>query len=101
MPAVLKNALDVGSRPPGKSVWAGKAGAIVSVSPSRMGAFGSYHHLRQPLAFLDVRVMNQPETYVADITTALDANGEVSDEKVKARLGKYATAIADWVEACA
>jgi chromate reductase len=99
VPAAMKNVLDVASRPAGKSVWAGKAGAVVSVSPSRMGAFGAYHHLRQSLDFLDVRVMNQPETYVADITLALDDDGTVADEQVKARLGKYADAIVSWIEA--
>ena len=41
MPAVLKNAIDVGSRPPTHNVWSGKPGAVVSVSPGAMGAFGA------------------------------------------------------------
>ncbi len=49
LPAVLKNALDVGSRPYGKSVWNGKPGAVVSVSPGAIGDFGANHHLRQSL----------------------------------------------------
>ena len=35
VPAVLKNALDVGSRPYGSSVWDRKPGAVVSDSPRR------------------------------------------------------------------
>jgi chromate reductase len=47
VPGVLKNAIDVGSRPYGKSVWAGKPAAVVSVSPGANGAFGANHHLRR------------------------------------------------------
>jgi len=47
VPACLKNALDVASRPEGKNAWAGKPAAIVSVSPYKMGAFGANHALRQ------------------------------------------------------
>ena len=57
----LKNAIDVGSRPYGKSAWEGKPGAIISVSPGPLGAFGANHHLRQSLVFLNVPVMQQPE----------------------------------------
>jgi chromate reductase len=54
VPAALKNALDVGSRPYGSSVWDRKPGAIVSGSPSAIGAFGANHHLRQSLVFLNM-----------------------------------------------
>ena len=49
VPGVLKNAIDVGSRPYGKSVWANKPGAVISVSPGAIGAFGANHHLRQSM----------------------------------------------------
>jgi chromate reductase, NAD(P)H dehydrogenase (quinone) len=65
MPAALKNALDVGSRPYGSSVWDRKPGAIVSCSPSAIGAFGANHHLRQSLVFLNVPTMQQPEAYLS------------------------------------
>jgi chromate reductase len=64
VPGALKNALDVGSRPYGRSAWAGKPAAIVSVSPGALGAFGANHHLRQSLVFLDMPAMQQPEAYV-------------------------------------
>lgn len=63
MPAAMKNALDIGSRPYGKSVWAGKPGAVVSASPSLQGGFGANHHLRQSLVCLNVYAMQQPEAY--------------------------------------
>src|ERR1700726_1802730 len=61
MPAVLKNALDVGSRPYGSSVWDRMPGAIVSGSPGAIGGFGANHHLRQSLVFLNVPTLQQPE----------------------------------------
>ena len=61
VPAVLKNALDVGSRPYGSSVWDRKPGAIVSGSPGAIGAFGANHHLRQSLVFLNVPTCSSPK----------------------------------------
>ena len=51
VPAALKNAIDIGSRPYGKSAWSGKPGAVVSASPGGIGGFGANHHLRQSLVF--------------------------------------------------
>src|SRR6266498_1138290 len=80
VPAALKNALDVGSRPYGSSVWDRKPGAIVSSSPSAIGAFGANHHLRQSLVFLNVPTMQQPEAYVGHADKLFDEHGKlVSD----------------------
>jgi len=66
VPGVLKNAIDVGSRPYGQSVWQGKPGAIISVSTGQIGGFGANHHLRQSLVFIDVPTMQQPEAYISN-----------------------------------
>jgi chromate reductase, NAD(P)H dehydrogenase (quinone) len=71
VPAVLKNAIDVASRPYGQSAWNGKPGAVVSASPSAIGGFGANHHLRQSLVFLNVPAMPQPEAYLAAPTSSL------------------------------
>jgi chromate reductase len=73
VPGVLKNALDVGSRPYGKSIWSKKPGAIVSVSPGALGGFGANHHLRQSMVFLDVPLLQQPEMYVGNASKMFDA----------------------------
>jgi len=78
IPAVLKNALDVGSRPVGDSVWNGKPAAIISHSPSNLSGFGANHHLRQPLVFLNMPVLQQPEIYLANVAELLDDNGKIS-----------------------
>ena len=61
VPAALKNAIDVGSRPYGASAWSGKPAAVVTASPGGIGGFGANHHLRQSLVFLDVPAMAQPQ----------------------------------------
>src|SRR5476651_276708 len=98
VPAPMKNAIDVGSRPYGQSVWGGKPGAIVSVSPGAIGAFGANHHLRQSLVFLDVPTMQQPEAYLGGAGDLFDDAGNLSNDSTKQFLQKYATAYAAWVE---
>lgn len=98
IPGALKNAIDVGSRPYGKSIWSGKPCAIVSVSPGAVGAFGANHHLRQCLVFLDMPCMQQPEVYIAKVKDALDDNGAVKPGDTRELLKKVATAFDHWLE---
>jgi chromate reductase len=98
VPAALKNAIDVGSRPSGQSVWQGKPGAVVSVSPGATGAFGANHHLRQSFVFLDVRVMQSPEAYIGRVTELLDESGKLTNPKTRAFLTSFATAFAGWID---
>ncbi len=97
VPAVLKNALDVGSRPYGQSVWAGKPGAVVSVSPGAIGGFGANHHLRQSLVFLDVPAMLQPEAYMGGAAQLFDADGNIKNEATREFLTSFMAAFAAWV----
>ncbi|HET9570054.1 MAG TPA: NAD(P)H-dependent oxidoreductase [Bacteroidales bacterium] len=94
----LKNALDVASRPWGASVWGGKPGAVISVSPGGLGGFGSNHHLRQVLSYLDVHTMDQPEAYIGSAHTLFDAEGNLSDESTRTFLTNYMAEFAAWVE---
>jgi chromate reductase len=98
VPGVMKNAIDVGSRPYGQSVWNGKPAAVVSNSPGGIGGFGAYHHLRQSLVFLNMPTMNQPETYVGNVATLFDANGELTNETTREFLTGFAQTFADWIE---
>jgi len=98
IPGVLKNAIDVGSRPYGQSVWAKKPGAIVSVTPGALGAFGANHHLRQSAVFLDVPMMQQPEAYIANVSGWFDEAGEIKDARNRQFLASIMAAYADWVE---
>lgn len=97
IPGALKNALDVGSRPYGKSVWQGKPAAIVSVSPGLLGAFGANHHLRQPLVFLDMPVLQQPEAYLSKVGDLLDESGRLKSDDTAKFLGGYLAAFAAFI----
>lgn len=98
VPGVLKNAIDVGSRPKETSAWSGTPAGIVSVSPGAIGAFGANHHLRQSLVFLDMPAMQQPEAYVGGAAGLFDDAGALVDDATKEFLGAYMTAFADWIE---
>ncbi|WP_442108780.1 NADPH-dependent FMN reductase [Pseudomonas sp. NUPR-001] len=97
VPGVLKNAIDVGSRPYGQSSWSGKPGAVISVSPGAVGGFGANHHLRQSLVFLDVPCMQQPEAYIGGAASLFDENGKLS-EKTRPFLQGFIDRYAAWVE---
>ncbi len=97
IPGVLKNAIDVGSRPYGKSVWEGKPGAVVSVSIGRTGGFGSNHHLRQTLVFLNVPSMQQPEAYIGNAQKVFDEAGNIVDASVRELMQKFMNSFGDWV----
>lgn len=97
IPAPMKNAIDVGSRPYGKSAWSGKPGAVISASPGAIGGFGANHHLRQSLVFLDVPCMQQPEAYLSNAGAAFDDAGKLS-EATRPFLQKFINAYGEWVE---
>lgn len=98
VPGVLKNALDVGSRPYGKSVWNGKPGAVVSVSPGAIGGFGANHHLRQSLVFLNVPAMQQPEAYIGNAAPLFDDKGALANDSIKEFARNFMNEFAKWVE---
>jgi chromate reductase len=97
VPGVLKNAIDVGSRPYGSSAWNGKPGAVISVSPGGIGAFGANHHLRQSLVFLNVPVLNS-EAYIGNAFTLFGDDGQLINEATKGFLTAYGEAFSAWIE---
>jgi chromate reductase len=97
VPGGLKNAIDVGSRPYGKSVWNGKPGAVITASPGAVGGFGANHNVRQSMVFLNVPCMQQPEAYVGGAGTLFDEAGTLS-EKTRPFMQKFIDAYAQWVE---
>ncbi|VVC77133.1 Chromate reductase [Aquicella siphonis] len=97
VPAPLKNAIDVGSRPYGKSIWSGKPGAIVSASPGAIGGFGSNHHLRQSLVFLDVPCMQQPEAYISNVNQLFKESHTIAKDETRDFLKKFMETYANWV----
>ncbi|HWU91955.1 MAG TPA: NAD(P)H-dependent oxidoreductase [Sphingomicrobium sp.] len=99
VPGVLKNAIDVGSRPYGSSVWDRKPAAIVTASPGSIGGFGSNHQIRQACVFLNMPVMQQPEAYLGHVTDdSFDDSGCLKEGPLKELVTKLAHAFHDWVE---
>ena len=97
VPGGLKNAIDVGSRPYGKSVWSKKAGAVVSVATGAIGGMGANHVLRQSMVFLDVPTMQQPEVYIGNAAKLFAENGALASEDTKKFFTTVIGAYATWV----
>jgi chromate reductase len=98
VPAVLKNAIDVGSRPYGKSVFDGKPAGVVSVSIGPISGFGANHHLRQSLVFLNMPVLQQPEVYIGNATALFDKDTGKLNESTRKFLGTFVDAFGHWVD---
>ncbi len=98
VPGVLKNAIDVGSRPAGKSAWSAKPCAIVSNSPGNLSAFGANHHLRQSLVFLNMPTMQQPEAYIGGVAALFDPQGQLVNDSTRDFLKKILDAFSAWIE---
>ena len=99
VPGVLKNAIDVGSRPWGKSVWNTKPAAIISASPGAIGGALANHQLRQACVFLNMPVMQQPEAYLGNVSDdSFDADGCLKEGGLKDVVEQLAHAFADWVD---
>jgi len=99
VPGVLKNAIDVGSRPYGQSVFDKKPAAIVTASPGSIGGFGSTHQIRQAAVFLNMPVMQQPEAYLGHVSDdSFDADGCLKEGPLKELITVLAHAFAGWVD---
>ena len=99
IPGVLKNAIDVGSRPYGQSVFDKKPAAIVTASPGSIGGFGANHQIRQACVFLNMPVMQQPEAYLGHVSEdSFDESGCLKEGPLKGLVTTLAHAFHDWVE---
>nr|WP_276528552.1 NAD(P)H-dependent oxidoreductase [Pseudoduganella plicata] len=99
IPGALKNAIDVGSRPWGHSIWDRKPSAVVSQSPGAIGGFGANHHVRQTMVALNSPVMAGPEMYIGGSAGFLAEDGTVNNEQTRTLLTTFGAAFEQWVEA--
>ena len=98
IPGVLKNAIDVGSRPYGQSAFDKKPAAIVTVSPGSIGGFGANHQIRQAAVFLNMPVMAQPEAYLGHVTDdSFEESGCLKEGPLKDLVTNLAHSFHDWV----
>jgi chromate reductase len=98
IPGVLKNAIDVGSRPYGKSSFLGKPIGIVSNSPGPLGGVSAAKHLQNIMPGISGPIMGQPETYLNGIGDAFDDKGQLSKEALQKVLQQFIDAFAAFVD---
>jgi chromate reductase len=98
IPGVLKNAIDVGSRPYGKSSFVGKPIGIVSNSPGPLGGVSAAKHLQNILPGICGPILGQPETYLNGIGDAFDDKGQLIKESLQKVLQQYIDAFAVFVD---
>lgn len=98
IPGVLKNAVDIASRPYGQSVLDGRPAGVVSVTPSKLGAFGANHAIRQAFVFLNMPVMQQPEAYISNAGELFDERGELKSPETREFFSAYMHSFAQWID---
>lgn len=99
IPGVLKNAIDWGSRPYGKSSWAGKPAAICGTSPGALGTAVAQAHLRSITSgFLDMPTLGQPEVYLVYKDDLFDEHDNITNESTKAFLQSFTDKFSVWIE---
>jgi len=98
IPGVLKNAIDVGSRPYGKSSFLGKPIGIVSNSPGPLGGISAAKHLQNILPGISGPILGQPEIYLNGVGDAFDDKGNLTKESLQTVLQQYLGAFAAFVE---
>src|SRR3982751_5986574 len=98
IPGVLKNAIDVGSRPPGKSSFLGKPIGIISNSPGPLGGVSAAKHLQNILPGISGPILGQPEIYLNGVGDAFDDKGNLIKESLEKVLQLYLGAFAAFIE---
>ena len=98
IPALLKNAIDWGSRPAGSSCWIGKPTAMLGASTGQTGTAAAQQHLRNILSPQQMIMMGQPELYLHWKEGLVGANSQVTDEAVQKRLHLFLDRYVLWVE---
>ena len=97
IPGVLKNAIDVASRPYGKSAFLGKPVGIVSNAPGNLGGVNAAKHLQQILPGIAGTIMQLPEIYLNGVGDAFDDKGQLTKEALQKVLQQYIDAFATFV----
>lgn len=96
IPAVLKNAIDIASRPWGTNSFAGKPGAVIGTSTGAAATALAQQHLRNICVFIDLYMLAQPEAFVRYSEGMIADDGTVANEATRAFLSKFLDAYLDW-----
>lgn len=95
--AVIKNAIEWGSRPWGQNSWAGRPGAVIGVTPGAVGTSAAQSQLRAVVPVLDIALLAQPELYINIRPGQIDENGEIVDDALKALVDGWVERFSDWI----
>ena len=98
IPGVLKNAIDLGSRPYGENAFSGKPAAVCGVSPGTLGTALAQQHLRNVLAYLDMPVLGQPEVFVQFQEGLIEADGSIGNEDTRKFLQGFVDKFIAWID---
>lgn len=93
IPACLKNAVDIGSKPNGQAVWMNKPVGIMSHSVGRMGGYSSQKNLRLALSYFDVHTLGQPEVFLGQSPTLLPDLPEDTEKFIRGYVERYAAMV--------
>ncbi|QDP86564.1 NAD(P)H-dependent oxidoreductase [Chryseobacterium sp. SNU WT5] len=97
IPGVLKNAMEIGARPPKNNSWKGKPGAVVTVSSGAIGGLGANQTIRNAAVSLHIPMMQQPEAYIGGIKDRLLEDGITVNEKTEKFLKDFLEAFEKWI----
>ena len=98
VPGVLKNALDWASRPYGENAFKGKPLGIVGATITPVGTAAAQAHLRTIALFLEMKVLGQPEIYVANAHEVFGAEGELESDRWRKNFKQYMEHFTEWVK---
>ena len=98
VPGVLKNAIDIASRPWGTNSFAGKPGAVIGVSVGATGTCMAQQHLRNVLSYLDVQTLGQPEVFIQNKEGLFDGDGHIGNEGTEKFLKGFVDRYVAWVK---
>lgn len=99
IPGVLKNALDLASRPYGQNAWAGKPAGVMGASIGAIGTAVAQQHLRTSLAYLDVPTLGQPEVFIHVKEGFFDREGNVASADTRKFLQGWMDQYVAWIRA--
>jgi chromate reductase len=97
MPGALKNAIDVGTRPWGKSVWSGKPTAAMSMTPGPLGAMAAHQNLRHTMSCINSPLMPGPEIYMPNAASLFDDAGKLKNEDTKKIVVSFLQSFDAWI----
>jgi chromate reductase len=98
IPGVLKNAIDCGSRPYGKSAWEGKPAAIMGASPGAIGTARAQYDLRKMMVFLNMFPINRPEVMIGNCAERFDEDGKLTHEPTQKFIKQMVENLIAWTK---